>query len=117
MTDLTGMGVVVTGAASGIGRASALAFAAAGARVAAADVDESGLATLAGASGGRIVPITADVRDPGPRRLAVPQRGGRGRRHHDRHACGTVRGAHRKSPAPGRTTSSSTYTLTSPSST
>ena len=58
MTDLTGMGVLVTGAASGIGRASALAFAAAGARVAAADVDESGLATLAGASGGRIVPIT-----------------------------------------------------------
>ena len=33
MTDLTGMGVLVTGAASGIGRASAIAFAAAGARV------------------------------------------------------------------------------------
>ncbi len=63
MTDFTGMGVLVTGAASGIGRASALAFAAAGARVAAADVDESGLATLAGASGGRIVAITAHVRD------------------------------------------------------
>jgi len=62
--DLTGLGVLVTGAASGIGRASALAFAAAGARVAAADVDTSGLATLADASNGRIVPMTADVRDP-----------------------------------------------------
>jgi A-factor type gamma-butyrolactone 1'-reductase (1S-forming) len=64
MTDLTGMSVLVTGAGSGIGRASALAFAAAGARVAAADVDGAALATLAGAAGGWIVPITADVRDP-----------------------------------------------------
>ena len=64
MTDLTGMGVLVTGAASGIGRASAIAFVAAGARVAAADVDGAGLATLADAAGGWIVPITVDVRDP-----------------------------------------------------
>jgi NAD(P)-dependent dehydrogenase (short-subunit alcohol dehydrogenase family) len=64
MTDFSGMGVLVTGAASGIGRASAMAFAAAGARVAAADVDELGLATLAGAAGGWIVPITVDVRGP-----------------------------------------------------
>lgn len=63
-TDLTGMGVLVTGAASGIGRASAIAFAAAGARVAAADVDGAALATLTGAASGRIVPITVDVRDP-----------------------------------------------------
>jgi NAD(P)-dependent dehydrogenase (short-subunit alcohol dehydrogenase family) len=62
--DLSGLGVLVTGAASGIGRASALAFAAAGARVAAADVGTSGLATLADASDGRIQPIAADVRDP-----------------------------------------------------
>jgi NAD(P)-dependent dehydrogenase (short-subunit alcohol dehydrogenase family) len=40
--------VFVTGAASGIGRASALAFAAAGARVAAADIDADGLAGLRG---------------------------------------------------------------------
>jgi NAD(P)-dependent dehydrogenase (short-subunit alcohol dehydrogenase family) len=65
MTDLTGLGVLVTGAASGIGRASALAFAAAGARVAAADVDAPGLATLADALNGRIVLMTADVRDSG----------------------------------------------------
>jgi NAD(P)-dependent dehydrogenase (short-subunit alcohol dehydrogenase family) len=64
MTDLTGTGVLVTGAASGIGRASAVAFAAAGARVAAADVDGPGLATLADAAGARIVPIAVDVRDP-----------------------------------------------------
>ena len=64
MTDLTGMGVLVTGAASGIGRASAIAFVAAGARVAAADVDGAGLAALAGAAGGWIVPVVADVRDP-----------------------------------------------------
>ena len=64
MSDLTGMGVLVTGAASGIGRASAIAFAAAGARVAAADVDGPGLASLAGAAGGRIVPVVTDVREP-----------------------------------------------------
>jgi NAD(P)-dependent dehydrogenase (short-subunit alcohol dehydrogenase family) len=63
--DLSGLGVLVTGAASGIGRASALAFAAAGARVAAADVDTPGLATLADAADGRIEAIVADVRDPG----------------------------------------------------
>ena len=64
MKDLSGLGVLVTGAASGIGRASALAFATAGSRVAAADVDTPGLAMLADASNGRIQPITADVRDP-----------------------------------------------------
>jgi NAD(P)-dependent dehydrogenase (short-subunit alcohol dehydrogenase family) len=62
--DLTGLGVLVTGAASGIGRASALAFVEAGARVAAADVDAPGLTALADAAEGRIVPIPTDVRDP-----------------------------------------------------
>jgi NAD(P)-dependent dehydrogenase (short-subunit alcohol dehydrogenase family) len=65
---------VVTGAASGIGRASALAFARAGAYVVALDVDETGLAATrstleaeaeAGSSnGGEIRPMTADVADP-----------------------------------------------------
>jgi NAD(P)-dependent dehydrogenase (short-subunit alcohol dehydrogenase family) len=64
VTDLSGFGVLVTGAASGIGRASALAFAVAGARVAAADVDAAGLTALVDTAGGWIVPITADVRDP-----------------------------------------------------
>lgn len=40
---LEGRGVIVTGAASGIGRATARMMAAAGARVAAVDVDRDGL--------------------------------------------------------------------------
>jgi NAD(P)-dependent dehydrogenase (short-subunit alcohol dehydrogenase family) len=62
--ELSGAAVLVTGAASGIGRACALAFAAAGARVAAIDVDMSGLATLAEESDGRVLPMVADVREP-----------------------------------------------------
>ena len=61
--DLAGAAVLVTGAASGIGRAGALAFAGAGARVAAVDVDARGLATLAEESDGRIRPMVVDVRD------------------------------------------------------
>lgn len=46
---LEGRGVIVTGAASGVGKATAEAFAAAGARVAAVDRDEPGLnTTMAG---------------------------------------------------------------------
>jgi NADP-dependent 3-hydroxy acid dehydrogenase YdfG len=45
--------VVVTGAGSGIGRATALAFAKQGARIAACDVDEARLATLASELGDR----------------------------------------------------------------
>jgi NADP-dependent 3-hydroxy acid dehydrogenase YdfG len=45
--------VVVTGAGSGIGRATALAFAAEGARVAACDVDDQRLASLAAELGDR----------------------------------------------------------------
>src|SRR5690606_31586640 len=44
--DLTGRHVLVTGAASGIGAACVAAFAATGARVTAADLDEGGLAHL-----------------------------------------------------------------------
>jgi NAD(P)-dependent dehydrogenase (short-subunit alcohol dehydrogenase family) len=46
VAELTGV-VVVTGAASGIGRASALHFAACGAIVVAADIDAAGLAAIA----------------------------------------------------------------------
>jgi len=45
--SLNGKTVLVTAAAQGIGRATALAFAAAGARVVATDVNEKGLAALA----------------------------------------------------------------------
>src|SRR5579863_2200875 len=57
---------VVTGAASGIGRAAALRFAAAGASVAVADIDDSGAnATVDAitAAGGRSAALHVDVAD------------------------------------------------------
>jgi NAD(P)-dependent dehydrogenase (short-subunit alcohol dehydrogenase family) len=64
---LDGRVVLVTGAASGIGRATALRAAAEGAHVGAIDVDGAGLDTLVAeltAAGGRVVAHTADVTDP-----------------------------------------------------
>lgn len=81
MIDFTGKTVWVTGAARGIGRATAIAFAEAGASVIVSDIarqvggltyetatrddlDET-VALVAGASGsrGRVVPVICDVRD------------------------------------------------------
>jgi NAD(P)-dependent dehydrogenase (short-subunit alcohol dehydrogenase family) len=53
--------VVVTGAASGIGRATALLFAAEGAKVYAADIDEAGLAKTAADSNGSVTTVRCDV--------------------------------------------------------
>ena len=65
--DLSGRAALVTGAAlSGIGRASALAFASAGASVALLDIDAEGLAKVAAAvraAGTRAEVLVADVRD------------------------------------------------------
>jgi NAD(P)-dependent dehydrogenase (short-subunit alcohol dehydrogenase family) len=64
--ELAGTTALVTGAASGIGRASALGFAEAGASVALVDVDADGLATVAAAirgTGRDVEVITADVTD------------------------------------------------------
>src|SRR5215212_5036554 len=56
--------VVVTGAGSGIGRATALAFAAEGARIAACDVDEARLESLASELGDRALLVRrVDVAD------------------------------------------------------
>jgi len=66
--DLSGRAALVTGAASGIGRASALAFASAGASVALLDVDAEGLADTAAAAraaGVRAEVLVTDVRDLG----------------------------------------------------
>eukprot|EP01037_Dinobryon_pediforme_P007749 gene7749-7814_t len=57
----SGKTVVVTGAASGIGRATALAFAAEGGTVYAADIDADGLAATAAASNGVIRTAITDV--------------------------------------------------------
>ena len=62
----SGMNVVVTGAASGIGEAAAYLFAARAASVSLMDIDEEGLRRVAkaiGESGGRAVAIPTDVAD------------------------------------------------------
>lgn len=64
MQRFEGKAVIVTGAASGIGRASALRLAAEGAGVALFDRDEVGLVLTVneiGASGGRAVPFVLDL--------------------------------------------------------
>ena len=64
--DLSGRAALITGAASGIGRASALAFASAGASVALLDIDAVGLADTAAAvraAGTLAEVLVADVRD------------------------------------------------------
>lgn len=68
MRDLRGKAVVVTGAASGIGKEMALAFARRGARLAVADIDEKGLLGLRGElerMGADVHHRVVDVSDPG----------------------------------------------------
>jgi NAD(P)-dependent dehydrogenase (short-subunit alcohol dehydrogenase family) len=63
--DFPGKVAFVTGAASGIGRATALAFARAGANVVVADIAEQGnqeTARLIEEQGGRVLAVTCDVR-------------------------------------------------------
>ena len=66
---------IVVGAANGIGRATALAYAAAGAKVACADVEEPGAKTTAAeieaGGGGQALPVRLDVTDGASCRDAV----------------------------------------------
>jgi NAD(P)-dependent dehydrogenase (short-subunit alcohol dehydrogenase family) len=71
---LDGKVAMVVGAANGIGRATALAFAAAGARVACADVEAPGAAATAAEiekDGGQALPVVVDVTDGAGCRAAV----------------------------------------------
>src|SRR5512133_3449290 len=64
MYDLKGRAVVVAGASSGMGRATALAFAAAGCRVAAGARREDALnelASEAGGKGGEVIYLATDA--------------------------------------------------------
>lgn len=63
MIDWTGQVVLVTGAASGIGRAMAELLAVRGARIIAADIDGAGAQAVAAAVGGAALPV--DLADPG----------------------------------------------------
>ena len=61
---LAGKVAIITGAAAGIGRASAVLFAREGAKVAVVDMDEAGIQTLVegvSRSGGEALPVRADV--------------------------------------------------------
>ena len=69
---LAGKTVVVTGAGSGIGRATALAFAHEGARIAACDVDQARLDALASELGAHALVVRkVDVADREPKQLVA----------------------------------------------
>ena len=67
MFDLTGRVALVSGAASGLGKATALAVAEAGADVVLADIDEDGMRTVAGeieSLDRRALPQVCDISEP-----------------------------------------------------
>jgi len=63
MARLSGKVAIVTGGASGMGRATAKLFAEEGAKVVVTDLDERGIASLAGEAGPVIRPLKHDVSD------------------------------------------------------
>lgn len=62
--DLSGRVAVVTGGAGGIGRATAQAFAIAGARVVVADIDQQGIDETVALIGENAIAVQVDVADP-----------------------------------------------------
>jgi len=71
---LLGRSALITGAAKGIGRATAEVFAAEGARIVAGDIDADGLDRLRGrleARGAEVVPVVGDVSSPEDARSMV----------------------------------------------
>jgi NAD(P)-dependent dehydrogenase (short-subunit alcohol dehydrogenase family) len=68
---LRGKVVLVSGAASGIGRAMVRRFAGEGARIACADLDHAGAEAIAAEAGGGAMAIACDVTDPGSAAAAV----------------------------------------------
>jgi NAD(P)-dependent dehydrogenase (short-subunit alcohol dehydrogenase family) len=71
MGTFEGKSVVVTGAATGIGEAAARRFAAQGARVVIADVDEAGAQRVASEIGEQAIATRTDVTDPAQVEAAV----------------------------------------------
>ena len=101
--EFTGKVVIVTGAASGLGRATALAFAGAGAKLALADVDASGLAATTGKIlelGGEAHGVPTDMTDAAACRALVDATIGQ---FGAIDAVCNVAGAFRFDPAPGIT--------------
>jgi ribitol 2-dehydrogenase len=72
-TELKGKVAAVTGAASGIGRASSEAMLAAGARVVLVDRDEAALAALCSKHGDAAIPLVVDLLDPKACASLVPR--------------------------------------------
>ena len=70
---LAGRCILITGAASGIGRASAEALLAGGARVVLVDRDAAGLAAMQAEHGDAVIPLQLDLLDAAQCRTLVPQ--------------------------------------------
>ena len=71
--ELDGKVAIITGGASGIGRATADALVAAGARVIIADRDEPAMAEMVAEHGNAIVPLPIDLLDPAQCAKMIPR--------------------------------------------